>query len=51
MGLFDKRPPCAICGGKVKGLLPWKIEGNYICDDATASLMRRTVMTLRWNSF
>ena len=29
MGLFDKRPPCAICGGKVKGLLPWKIEGNY----------------------
>ena len=34
MGLFDKRPPCAICGGKVKGLLPWKIEGNYICDDS-----------------
>ena len=33
MGLFDKRPPCAICGGKVMGLLPWKIEGNYICDD------------------
>lgn len=33
MGLFDKRPPCAICGGKVKGLLPWKIEDNYICDD------------------
>lgn len=33
MGLFDKRPPCAICGGKVKGLLPWKIEGNYICND------------------
>ena len=33
MGLFDKSPPCAICGGKVKGLLPWKIEGNYICDD------------------
>lgn len=22
-----------ISGGKVKGLLPWKIEGNYICDD------------------
>ena len=21
---------CAICGGKVKGLLPWKIEGNYM---------------------
>ena len=32
MGLFDKRPPCAICGGKVKGLLPWKIEGQYVCD-------------------
>ena len=33
MGLLGKREPCAICGGKVKGLLPWKIEGNYICDD------------------
>lgn len=33
MGLLSKRMPCAICGGKVKGLLPWKIEGNYICDD------------------
>ena len=33
MGLLSKREPCAICGGKVKGLLPWKIEGNYICDD------------------
>lgn len=32
MGLFTKKEPCAICGGKVKGLLPWKIEGQYICD-------------------
>lgn len=33
MGLFTKKDPCAICGGKVKGLLPWKIDGQYICDD------------------
>lgn len=33
MGLFSKKDPCAICGGKVKGLLPWKIEGQYVCDD------------------
>lgn len=33
MGLFDKKEPCAICGGKVKGLFPWKIEGQLICND------------------
>ena len=32
MGLFTKKEPCAICGGKVKGLFPWKIEGQYVCD-------------------
>jgi len=32
MGLFTKRPPCAICGGKVKGLLTWKVEGQMVCD-------------------
>jgi len=31
MGLFSKRPPCPICGGKVTGILPWKIEGQYVC--------------------
>lgn len=33
MGLFDKKEPCAICGGKVKGLFAWQVEGKYICDD------------------
>lgn len=33
MGLFTKKDPCAICGGKVKGLLAWKVEGKYVCDD------------------
>lgn len=33
MGLLDKREPCAICGGKVKGLFPWKIEGQLVCND------------------
>jgi hypothetical protein len=32
MGLFSKRDPCAICGGKVSGLFPWKIEGQYVCN-------------------
>ena len=33
MGLFSKREPCPLCGGKVKGLLPWKIEGHCICNE------------------
>ena len=33
MALFGKREPCAICGGKVKGLLPWKIDGQLVCND------------------
>lgn len=32
MGLFSKKPPCSICGGKISWLLPSKIEGEYICD-------------------
>lgn len=32
MGLFSKKPPCPICGGKISWLLPTKIEGEYICD-------------------
>jgi len=32
MGLFSKKPPCPICGGKISWFLPWKIEGEYICD-------------------
>ncbi len=31
MGLFSKKPPCPICGGKISWLLPSKIEGEYIC--------------------
>jgi len=33
MGLFTKKEPCAICGGKVKGLFPWKVEGQLVCND------------------
>lgn len=33
MGLFGKKDPCAICGGTVKGLFPWKIEGQLICKE------------------
>lgn len=33
MALFGKKDPCPICGGKVKGLLTWKIQGQPICDD------------------
>ena len=38
MGLFGKKDPCAICGGKVKGLLPWKIDGQLICNDCYGHL-------------
>lgn len=33
MGLFGKKDPCAICGGKVKGLFSSKIDGQYVCDE------------------
>ncbi len=33
MGLFTKKDPCAVCGGKVTGLFPHKIDGMLICGD------------------
>lgn len=33
MGLFDKKAPCAICGGKVSVLFRWKIEGQPVCNE------------------
>ena len=33
MALFGKREACAICGGKVKGLFPWKVEGQLVCNE------------------
>ena len=33
MGLFTKKDPCAICGGKVSGLFPWKIGGHLVCNE------------------
>ena len=38
MALFGKRDACPICGGKVKGLFPWKIEGQQICSDCHGSV-------------
>lgn len=32
MGLFSKKPPCPVCGGKIPLILPSKIEGEYICN-------------------
>ena len=31
MGLFDKKI-CAICGGKASFLFPWKIDGQFVCN-------------------
>lgn len=31
MGLFSKKSPCPICGGKISWLLPSKIEDEYVC--------------------
>jgi len=33
MGLFTKKDPCAICGGKVTGLFPWKVDDQLICKE------------------
>ena len=33
MGLFGAKDPCAICGGKVKGLFKNKVEGQYVCNE------------------
>ncbi len=33
MGLFSKKPPCPICGGKIGWFLPSKIEGEYVCSN------------------
>ena len=37
MGLFDKKE-CAICGGKVKGLLPTKFGDDYVCSDCLGNV-------------
>ncbi|HWR19493.1 MAG TPA: DUF4428 domain-containing protein [Clostridia bacterium] len=38
MALFEKKPPCPICGGKISWLLPTKIEGEYICNECSSKL-------------
>lgn len=38
MGLFSKKPPCPVCGGKISWFLPTKIEGEYICDTCHGKL-------------
>ncbi len=38
MGLFSKKPPCPICGGKISWFLPSKIEGEYICDTCNGKI-------------
>lgn len=38
MGLFSKKPPCPICGGKISWFLPTKIEGEYICDTCNSKI-------------
>lgn len=42
MGLFSKKPPCPICGGKISWFLPTKIEGEYICDTCHGKLDMQT---------
>ncbi|MEG1578435.1 MAG: DUF4428 domain-containing protein [Oscillospiraceae bacterium] len=38
MGLFGKKEPCPICGGKVPMLLATKIEGQPICNDCAGKI-------------
>ncbi len=44
MGLFSKKPPCPICGGKISWFLPSKIEGEYICDTCFSKIDMETDM-------
>ncbi|MEG1918267.1 MAG: DUF4428 domain-containing protein, partial [Oscillospiraceae bacterium] len=37
MGLFSKKGPCPICGGKIS-FLPTKIEGEPICDTCSGKI-------------
>ena len=38
MGLFSKKPPCPICGGKISWLLPSKIEKEYVCGNCYSKI-------------
>lgn len=38
MGLFGKKEPCPICGGKLPLLLATKIEGQPICNQCSAKI-------------
>lgn len=38
MGLFTKKPPCPICGGKISWFLPSKVEGEYVCDTCNGKI-------------
>jgi hypothetical protein len=42
MGLFSKKPPCPICGGKISWFLPSKIEGKYVCDTSYSKIDMET---------
>lgn len=33
MGLFSKKEPCPICGGKIDIFFPRRIEGQLVCDN------------------
>lgn len=50
MGLFSKKDPCAICGGKVDVFLPVRIEGQLVCDNCADKIDmpddRRNALTL-----
>lgn len=50
MGLFSKKQPCAICGGKVDIFLPMKIGEEYVCDKCAEKIdmpdERRGAMTM-----
>jgi len=45
MGLFSKKDPCAICGGKVSGLFPAKVEGQLICKECYGNVDLPDVFT------
>lgn len=38
MGLFSKKEPCPVCGGKPAFMLPTKVEGKALCSDCAGKI-------------
>ena len=49
MALFTKREPCAICGGKVKALMPWRVDGQLVCNSCYGTVHVSDEIRKNWS--